>query len=84
LLYFLVIWTILRPLGIFYGHLVILKSFGTFFPHWYIVPIKIWQPCFAHGPLIDEVKLVMSSDQVSFFPAEKRSVSKKQNCLENN
>jgi hypothetical protein len=37
LLYFLVIWIILRPLGIFYGHLV------YFHPLWYIVPSKIWQ-----------------------------------------
>jgi hypothetical protein len=49
---------ILRPNGIFYGHLVyfafiwyILKSFGIFcsnlvyfFLFWYVVPIKIWQP----------------------------------------
>jgi hypothetical protein len=45
-------------IGIFYGHLeydthlVYLKdilyifwSFGTFFPFWYVVPRKIWQPC---------------------------------------
>jgi hypothetical protein len=28
----LVIWNSLRPLGIFYGHLIILQSFGIRFP----------------------------------------------------
>jgi hypothetical protein len=28
-----------------YGHLVYLWSFGTFSPFWYIVSIRIWQPC---------------------------------------
>jgi hypothetical protein len=32
------IWFILRPFGIFYGHLV------YFFPFWYAVLRKIWQP----------------------------------------
>jgi hypothetical protein len=39
---------------IFYGHLVqflvfcyILSTFGIFFPFWYFVPRKIWQPCSA-------------------------------------
>jgi hypothetical protein len=40
----LVIWIILPPLGIFYGKLVILRSFGKFFPLWCIVPRQIWQP----------------------------------------
>jgi hypothetical protein len=38
---------ILLPMGIFYGHLVILSSFGIFSPLWYSVPRKIWQPCEA-------------------------------------
>jgi hypothetical protein len=29
---------ILRPFGTFYGH------FAYFFPFWYIVSVKIWQP----------------------------------------
>jgi hypothetical protein len=38
-------------IGKLYGHLVnfvaiwyILWLFGTFFPFWYVVPTKIWQP----------------------------------------
>jgi hypothetical protein len=49
--YFMAIWSILRPFGIFCGHLVylvaiwyILSPFGIFFPFWYVVPRKIWQP----------------------------------------
>jgi hypothetical protein len=42
--YILVIWNILRPLGIFYmravGNFVVICSL------WYIAPRKIWQPCF--------------------------------------
>jgi hypothetical protein len=50
--YFVVIWYILWPFGIFYAHLVyfmaiwyILWPFGIFFPFWYVVPRKIWQAC---------------------------------------
>jgi hypothetical protein len=32
LVYFMAIWNILRPSGIFYGHLVMLWSFGIYFP----------------------------------------------------
>jgi hypothetical protein len=45
LVYFTAIWYFLRPFGIFYGHLVFLRPFGIVLPFWYIVPIKIWQPC---------------------------------------
>jgi hypothetical protein len=38
LVYFMTVWFILRPLEIFYGHLV------YFCPFWYFVPRKIWQP----------------------------------------
>jgi hypothetical protein len=48
-------WKILvnyLTIGIFYSHLVnfraiwlILWSFGIFFPFWYDVRRKIWQPC---------------------------------------
>jgi hypothetical protein len=40
---FMAIWSILPPLGIVCGHLV---YFGIFFPFWYVVPRKIWQPWF--------------------------------------
>jgi hypothetical protein len=30
--------------GMLCGHLVLLCSFGTFSPFWYVVAIKIWQP----------------------------------------
>jgi hypothetical protein len=33
-------WYFLWPFGKFYGH------FGIFFPFWYVVARKIWQPCF--------------------------------------
>jgi hypothetical protein len=39
LVYFMTIWSILRPLEICYGHL------AYFSPFWYFVPRKIWQPC---------------------------------------
>jgi hypothetical protein len=42
LVYFMDTWSILRPFVIFYGHLV---SWHIFFPFWYFVPRKIWQPC---------------------------------------
>jgi hypothetical protein len=45
--------------GLFYGHLVyfvafwsILWLFTIFFPFWYVVPRKIWQPC----PRIEKAK----------------------------
>jgi hypothetical protein len=37
--YFMATLYILRPFGIFYGHLVHFSRF------WYVVPRKIWQPC---------------------------------------
>jgi hypothetical protein len=37
LFYILVICNILRPLGMFYGHLIILKSFGIFSPRFGIL-----------------------------------------------
>jgi hypothetical protein len=35
---------ILWPFGIFSGH------FGIFFPFWYVVPRKIWQPWLERHP----------------------------------
>jgi hypothetical protein len=40
---FVAIWSILWPFGIFYSYLVY-----VFFQFWYVVPRKIWQPCFKH------------------------------------
>jgi hypothetical protein len=40
------VWYILRPIGKFYGHFgTFCGPFGIFFPFWFIVPRKIWQPC---------------------------------------
>jgi hypothetical protein len=33
LVYFMDLWTILRPFGIIYCHLVVLLSFDTFYPN---------------------------------------------------
>jgi hypothetical protein len=45
-------WYVLRPFVPFYCyHKYVMAiwynlwSFGTFFPFWYFVPRKIWQPC---------------------------------------
>jgi hypothetical protein len=50
--YFVAIWLYIYPdRGMFCGHfgifpiLVFFSYFGIFFPIWYIVPRKIWQPC---------------------------------------
>jgi hypothetical protein len=47
-------WYILWPFGILHDHLVYvmaiwytLHSFGIFFPFWFIVPRKIWQPWYV-------------------------------------
>jgi hypothetical protein len=45
LVYFMAIWSILRPFGIFLAISYILWLFGIFFPFWYVPPRKIWQPC---------------------------------------
>jgi hypothetical protein len=36
------VWYIALPFGIFYGYLVY-----VFFPFWYFVPRKIWQPALS-------------------------------------
>jgi hypothetical protein len=46
LVYIVAIWYILWPFGIFTAIWYILWLFGIFFPFCYVVPIKIWQPCF--------------------------------------
>jgi hypothetical protein len=55
----------MRDVGIFYGHLARLRSFGLFygqlvycvviwniFPIWYVAPRKIWQSCAAKSALL--------------------------------
>jgi hypothetical protein len=44
--YFMEIWDILWPFGTFCIHLV------HFFPFWYHVPRKIWQPLAVHEKFI--------------------------------
>jgi hypothetical protein len=46
---FMAIWSISLPYGIFYGHLVYFVAIlvPIFFPFWYAVQRKIWQPCRA-------------------------------------
>jgi hypothetical protein len=45
--YFIIIWSILRPLEIFYGHFgAFCVRLVHFFQFWYYVPRKIWQPGF--------------------------------------
>jgi hypothetical protein len=45
LVYFMAIWNILRPFGIFYDHWVMWK-YDVFSPFWYTYSVNnIWQPC---------------------------------------
>jgi hypothetical protein len=48
LVYFKIIWNILRSFGIFYGPFCnVVVIWYIYFPSfWYIVSRKIWQPCF--------------------------------------
>jgi hypothetical protein len=43
---------ILRPFGVFYGHLVyfVVIWYVYIFPFWYVTPTKIWQPCLGVRP----------------------------------
>jgi hypothetical protein len=44
--YCMTIWSILRSLKIFYGHLVYFVAIWYIFsPFWFCGPRKIWQPC---------------------------------------
>jgi hypothetical protein len=45
LVYFTAFGYIVWPFGTFYGYL------GYFFPFWYFVPLKIWQPCAGEAPI---------------------------------
>jgi hypothetical protein len=49
LVYYMVIWSILRLFGVFCGHLVYFMFLVYFLPYWYVVPRKIWQPCHSRG-----------------------------------
>jgi hypothetical protein len=46
--FFMVIWYILRQLSKLYSHLVYIfcDHLKYFFPFWYVVLRRIWQPCF--------------------------------------
>jgi hypothetical protein len=54
LVYFMAVWNILRPLGIFYISFVTLWYFGTSF--WYIVSREIWQPCLQSSSGVIKLK----------------------------
>jgi hypothetical protein len=48
--------------------LLFLVYFGIFFPFWYIVPRKIWQPCFTprsaeRGLRVDQVGAVLQEGE---------------------
>jgi hypothetical protein len=46
LVYFMDTWSVLRPFVIFYGHFGNVRgNLVHFFPFWYFVRWKIWQPC---------------------------------------
>jgi hypothetical protein len=49
--YFMTIWSILWPFGIFYGHLVYFAVIWYTYlsPFWYFGPRKIWQPWSVDG-----------------------------------
>jgi hypothetical protein len=65
--YYVAIWSISQLLGIFCGHLVYCMILW-FFPFWYVVPRKIWQPwsgietkafqsdSFSHRPLSTQAR----------------------------
>jgi hypothetical protein len=36
----------------------IFTRFGTFYPFWYVVPRKIWQPCFTRGSEKMQIKFL--------------------------
>jgi hypothetical protein len=54
--YFMSTWYILWPFGIFYGHLVYFMVILVYFSRFgtYVVPRKIWQPCFRADDFFPE------------------------------
>jgi hypothetical protein len=42
--YYMVLWSIVRPIGIYNARLVYFGNLVYLFPFWYFVPRKIWQP----------------------------------------
>jgi hypothetical protein len=54
LVYIIAIWNIVWPIGIFCGH------FGIFFLLWYVVRIKIWQPCIVLLFVLHKESLIVS------------------------
>jgi hypothetical protein len=54
MVYFMAIWSILWPFGLFYGHLVyFVVIWYVFFLFWYFMPRKIWQPCVDANALLN-------------------------------
>jgi hypothetical protein len=86
--YFIIIVSVLQPNGIFYGHLVHLvviwyifpvlvyfSRFGIFFPFWYIVPRKIWQP--RSQPRFTQQKVEQCLPKIlKFFFFKKKEVAR--------
>jgi hypothetical protein len=61
--------------GIFYWHLSILRPFGIFFPFRYVLPRKIWQPCFGKDTSVGTQLDSGNSRQgrvSAFFPSSSR------------
>jgi hypothetical protein len=48
LVYFMAIWSSLRPFGRFCVNLVCFIVIWYIFPPWNVAPRKIWQPCSKH------------------------------------
>jgi hypothetical protein len=52
LVYLMAFWFIIRAFCLLCGRLAYFMFFGNFFPFWYVVPWKIWQPCKSQKRLI--------------------------------
>jgi hypothetical protein len=72
---FTVIWYILLPFGILSGYLVY-----VFFPSWYVLARKIWQPCIRADPLSADQNLPLELSaklcSLIFFPLSTKSFFK--------
>jgi hypothetical protein len=59
LVLFRAISNILRPFGIFYGHLVYFVVISYIVPQfWYVVPRKIWQTLMESNCLIESIVVI--------------------------
>jgi hypothetical protein len=51
LVYFMAIWSILWPFGLFYGHFGLFCGYLVYFsPFWYVAPRKSWQSWTLQSP----------------------------------